>query len=59
MSSRLEEYHVIKYDCKDNLVHFNNPCKFIPDTYYHYKSQTIIIPFKMFGDIIYYSFFLE
>ena len=54
-----KKYHVIKYNCKDNLVHFNNPSKFIPDTYYDYKSQTIIIPFKMFGDIIYYSFFLE
>lgn len=54
-----KKYHIIKYECKDGVIHCNNPSKFIPDTYYDYKSQTLIIPFSMFGDIIYYSFFLS
>ena len=54
-----KKYHIIKYECKDSVVRFNNPSKFIPDTYYDYKSQTLVIPFSMFGDIIYYSFFLS
>ena len=54
-----KKYHIIKYECKDSVVRFNNPSKFIPDTYYDYKSQTLVIPFRMFGDIVYYSFFLS
>ena len=53
-----KKYHIIKYDCVDETVHFTIPSKFIPDIYFHYSTSTLIIPFMIDGNRVYYSFFL-
>ena len=53
-----KKYYIIKYDCTNSLVHFSTPSKFIPDSYYHFKSSTLIVPFKIDNHNTYYSFFI-
>lgn len=53
-----KKYHIIKYDCVDQTVHFTIPSKFIPDTYFHYSTSTLVIPFIIDGEKVYHSFFI-